>query len=241
MNLKRIPHHLSYILNLFFPLLCPVCGEKITEQEEVICDSCRQSFYLVTKPICPVCGAGEARINEGRCNHCPKREIYFDAARSVFSYRGSAGEAVQELKFHSRTELAPVIGRMVFLYLEQDAPELKADGIIPVPLHPTRKRERGYNQSLLIAREVSRLSRIPLADELLIRIKPTKPQSRLDAKERRRNIKNAFGVQNTGEIKGRTFLLLDDVYTGGWTVNECAKVLKEAGASGVVALTVTRA
>ena len=115
------------------------------------------------------------------------------------------------------------------------------DIVLPVPLHPKRLKERGFNQSGLLAKEFSRMQGLPVSFDLLIRKNWTEPQTRLNRKERLENVKGAFSLCDASAVRGRRVLLIDDVFTTGTTLSECAKTLKKAGASEVHVLTVTRA
>ena len=228
-------------IDFFFPPLCAACGERLVEGEEVVCDNCRQSFTEVPKPWCPRCGAGEVKANQKDCKACPEKPVGFDLARAVLLYRGAAREVIHTLKYKTRPEVGPVLGRFIFLYLKRELQGENFNAIIPVPLHPARERKRGFNQAELIAEEVARLARIPLIPEALIRIKSTKQQTQLPLEMRRQNVAGAFAMRTPEPIRGKTILLIDDVYTTGNTVNEASRVLKEGGASKVCVLTFARA
>ncbi len=119
--------------------------------------------------------------------------------------------------------------------------QLRAELIVPVPLHPKRLRWRGFNQSLLLARQVSRAYGTPVDPFVVVRRRETPPQTQLTEEERRRNMRGAFAVNSGTPIKNKTILLVDDVYTSGATVNECSRVLRRAGAKAVYVLTLARA
>jgi competence protein ComFC len=148
-------------------------------------------------------------------------------------YEGALAEAVHQLKFHGLRRLAGPIGRLM---LDLDIPQ--TDGIVPVPLSIKGLRERGFNQSLLIAKFISRRIKVPLLMDLLFKKRETRPQIGLSAKQRMLNLKNVFEVRE--EIKGLRLLLVDDVMTTGATVTECSKQLIKAGAKEVFVLALAR-
>lgn len=228
-------------IDFFFPPLCAACGERLVEGEEVICDTCRRSFTEVPKPWCLRCGAGKVKAKQKDCKACPEKPVFFDLARAVLLYRGAAREVIHTLKYKRRLEVAPVLGRPMFLYLKRELGDDTFDAIIPVPLHPARERKRGFNQAELIAEEVARLAHIPLIPEVLLRIKSTKQQTQVPLEKRRQNVAGAFALRIPEPIFDKTILLIDDVYTTGNTVNEASRVLKEGGASTVCVLTFARA
>lgn len=149
-------------------------------------------------------------------------------------YEDILAEAINQLKFHGIKRISKTLGRLL---LSLDLPE--TDGIVPVPVTIKSLRERGFNQSLLVARVIAKESKVPLLMDNLLKKKETPPQIGLSAKERLLNLKNAFEVK--GNIKGLRLLLVDDVMTTGATVTECSKVLMKSGAEEVIVLTLARA
>lgn len=162
-----------------------------------------------------------------------KQKPSFSKVVTYGLYEGVLAEAINQLKFHGLKRLSRPIGRLL---LNLDIPQ--ADGIVPVPLSTRGLRERGFNQSLLIAKSISKGIKVPLLIDLLFKRKETRPQIGLSAKERKLNLKNAFEVR--GEIKGLRLLLVDDVMTTGATITECSKQLMKAGAKEVFVLILAR-
>jgi ComF family protein len=238
-------HALATLIDLVFPPLCPTCHNRRDKDDQVICAACREAVEPLPRPVCPLCGApGEKAGGEGRfCDRCPRRPIHFDLARAATRYDGPAAEAAKALKFRRRTELAPVLaGKMVPTLVEDIIRDHgPVDWIVPVPLHFTRKMRRGFNQAVLIGRELSRLIDIPLLEGALARTKRTKQQTLLDTDSRRANVEGAFAVTDPPAVAGQRLVLIDDVLTTGATANACAEVLKEAGAEAVLVLTFARA
>jgi ComF family protein len=168
------------------------------------------------------------------CGHCLKKAPPFSKVLNYGLYEGVLAEAINHLKFHGLKRLAKPLGSLLTVF---DLVGL--DGVMPVPLSIRRLRERGFNQSLLIARVISKKFHIPLLMDNLLKIKETPPQIGLSAKERLLNLKNAFEVR--GSIQGLRLLLIDDVMTTGATVTECSKELMKAEAKEVIVLTLARA
>jgi ComF family protein len=155
----------------------------------------------------------------------------------VVVYQGVVAEALQRFKYHGDINLAGILGSFwKRISLEGNTFE----AIIPVPLHSTRLRERGFNQSLLLSRSLGKIYKIRVLSNALRRIRNTVPQVDLGLSERARNVRGAFVVSRPGEIKDKHLLLVDDVFTTGATVRECAKVLKKSGAKSVFVLTLAR-
>jgi ComF family protein len=148
---------------------------------------------------------------------------------------------VQKFKYGRKVSLGKSLGRLMTQGCEEFLRECHVDLIIPVPLHAKRLRWRGFNQSLLLARQVSRLYGVPVDPFTLCRARETAPQTELSEDERRKNVRGAFATSAEKSLKGRSVLLVDDVYTSGATVNECSRVLIRDGAREVTVLTLARA
>jgi ComF family protein len=167
------------------------------------------------------------------CGQCLKKEPPFSKVKNYGLYEGVLAEAINQLKFHGVKRLSKPLGRLL---LSLDLP--KMDGIVPVPLNIKGLRERGFNQSLLLARVVSKAIKVPLLMNILLKKKETPPQIGLSAKKRLSNLKNSFVVK--GDVEGLRLLLVDDVMTTGATVTECSRQLLKAGTKEVVVLTLAR-
>ena len=231
---------LKSLLNIILPDVCPLCEQS--EQQGLLCKACRAELdgLWITGPICVVCGLPFVSLaaSDHTCGKCLKHDMPFIEARSAFEYSGCLREAIHRFKYNERFILARPFGRM--LTLSAAAFSIKPDIAVPVPLHKKRLRLRGFNQSLLLARAVSKGLSVGLDYLSLRRTRETAPQIELNTDERQKNVAGAFEVINPPAFKGKNILLVDDVFTTGATVRECAKVLKKAGAS-VRVLTLARA
>lgn len=229
------------VVEFFLPRLCHVCLERLGPGDEILCDWCREDLTPPPAPVCPVCGVGRAELKKrGGCKACP-REPGFDAARGAVVYNDTARAVVHGLKFEGHVELAPVMARLCWLALEEHWAFEEPDAIVPVPLHESRLRERGFNQSEEIGAELERLSGLPMAPEALERVRPTKAQSSLPRERRAENVRGAFHCDRKSGVQGKTILLVDDVMTTSATICECSRVLKEAGAEKALVLVFARA
>jgi ComF family protein len=218
-------------LDLLLPLKCLGCGRE----GDLICPSCRQSLPMMRLPLCQRCGATS---NEGNlCHSCVNYPLTIDGIRSAFIFQGAVRQAILQLKYRHLKAAAAPLSQLLAEYLGSHP--LKGEVIIPVPLHPKRLRERGYNQASLLAKELSKLTGLPVVEDTLIRVKDAAPQARtISAIQRRRNVQDAFTCHQG--LEGRQILLVDDVCTTGATLDACATALKEAGASSVWGLTLAR-
>lgn len=231
-------------LNLLFPKECISCGKSLSYQNrDYLCPDCSRFLFWTGGIICEKCGrplAGDI-IPPVICPTCRKFPPVFDRARSALILE----EAGQEFMLAFKYQQAPYLSAPAGRWLARAGREYYAwsdyDLIVPVPLHHRKKRERGFNQSELLARRLSRLTRLPLAGRKFVRCRYTRTQTRLNPKEREKNVKGAFRVTDDKYFRERRLLLIDDVLTTGATVNECARVLIKAGAGRVDVLTLARA
>jgi ComF family protein len=162
-------------------------------------------------------------------------------ARAVGYYEGTLREAIHRWKYEEKGYLTSFFGEKLAEGFHQHWGFQSFDLLIPVPLHPKRLRARGFNQALLLVKELSQRTRIPYSKRVLRKEVPTPPQVHLSGRERERGVRGSFHIQNEKEIEGKTILLIDDVYTTGATVNECSKILLKAGAERVDVLTLAHA
>lgn len=237
----NIPVFIETIVDILFPPVCALCGKDV--RKDRLCRGCEAMLALkaINPPFCNVCGIPfvSGSSTPHTCASCCVEKPLFIAARSAFVYDGAALDAVHAFKYNGRVQLARALGG----FAAQAAPcpcNERPYVVMPVPLYKARLKERGFNQSLLIARGISRLHKTPLDYANLKRIRPTEPQVRLSAKERLKNVSGAFALERPDMVRGKTVLLVDDVYTTGATIRECAGTLNRAGAK-VFAVTLARA
>lgn len=229
----------GHALDLVFPPRCVSCNRF----GAFICGPCVAGAARAEPPRCPRCWMpasshrAELAEREPQCRRCRWRRPAFTAVRAAFVYEGAAREAVHALKFRGVSAVAPRMASLMTELLFEWQPRVGA--IVPVPLAGRRRRERGYNQSELLAKEVSRIAGIPLERRALVRRRPTAPQARQTGEEaRRRNVAGAFAPGSRPAHGG--ILLIDDVVTTGATLDGCARVLISEGAGPVFALTFAR-
>jgi len=222
-------------LRILFPESCPVCKEPSRDHGIApICPQCWDRISPYSGPICQICGkplVSEASIT---CADCIVDKPIFKMARSPGLYEGVLRVAINLFKYYGIKRLSKPLSGMMFTLLDNKHP---VDVIIPVPLYKKRLRQRGFNQSALFAKHLANHIGTPLFLNCLIKIRDTMPQVGLNAKERKKNIKNSFAVISREFIQGKNIMLVDDVFTTGATVRECSKLLKKAGAENIYALT----
>ena len=219
-------------LDIFFPRWCIGCGRE----GEFICDSCRRALPRIVPPLCPRCG--RPQTSGILCSSCVGWQAKINGIRSPFRFDGVIRQAIHQLKYRNLRALARPLAGLLQDYLA--ANPLPVEVLVPVPLHQKRLRERGYNQSRQLARELGKLVNLPVVDDCLIRHRLASPQTRAaTVEERRRNVADAFSCRD-GRLGDKRVLLLDDVSTSGATLDAGATVLKSAGAASVWGLVVAR-
>ena len=215
-----------------------------------LCLECVTAFTEVDSPMCVTCGMvfKSRQAEDHVCGECHRNPKFFRSARAVGIYEQSLLKAVQKLKYNGWTGLARPLGELLLSGLRRWRRLPDIDLIVPVPLYPRKLRQRGFNQVVLMIRSWPVLFRrhqidqpdFRITEKALVRKRETRSQTRLTKKERRENVRGAFAVKDRSVIKGRRILLIDDVYTTGATVDECARTLKAAGSGEVDVLTLAR-
>lgn len=184
------------------------------------------------------CGKPLEKEEQEYCRDCSRQEVAYEQGRSVWVHREPVSRAIYKFKYKNRRYYGEIFAReMASLYGEQ-LKRWEITEIIPVPLHPARKRKRGYNQAEILAEELGKLVKIKVSTDVIYRIRNTKPQKILDDKGRYGNLKGAFAVTGKRKLKGNV-LIVDDIYTTGNTIQRIAKMLKLAGAQKVYFLTIS--
>jgi ComF family protein len=231
-------------LRAVLPADCISCARPLSmDRVPAFCNTCWAGIAPISGPRCSHCDqpfASTAALSwtpGHRCQPCLERPPVFDRAWTLYPYVPPLKDAICAFKYRSVFDLAKPLARLMIRALPG---EVDADVIAPVPLHPSRLRAREFNQSLLIADRVARYLRRPVSVTDFVRTIATDPQTSLTRQKRLRNLRQAFRVRHAEQFAGRRILLIDDVFTTGTTLNECAKALRSAGAISVSALTLAR-
>ncbi|MFH1140968.1 MAG: ComF family protein [Chloroflexota bacterium] len=220
-------------VDILFPKRCVGCDRE----GAFLCQECLAELPRLEPPYCFLCGQ-PGRLMMRLCLSCWERPLEIDGIRAPYRMEGAVRQAVHALKYQYVRALAPDMGHLLAEFVASS--DLPADVLVPVPLHPRRERNRGYNQSLLLARETGKVVGLPVEDRALRRSRHTPSQAQSASQEERRaNVAEAFLAEAT-LAQGRRVLLVDDVCTTGATLEACAIALKEAGAASVWGLTLAR-
>jgi ComF family protein len=235
---------LTGIADLIFPPRCITCDNLLERHDPLpFCPSCMDGIRFIRSPLCPRCGVPFPVI-EGEdhlCGDCITSKKPYAAARAVGRYDETLLTAIHRFKYRGRTGIGEILGRIMADFAAGIWDMKIFDRIVPVPLHRKKLRERGFNQAVILARKLSKQFDIPLDFTSLRREVFTSPQVGLGREERSANVHGAFTVRHPERITGRRILLVDDVYTTGSTLAECARVLSRAKAEAVTVLTLARA
>jgi ComF family protein len=240
---------LKQLADIIYPPRCAVCSRFLWKAPLVrealsafFCPDCTADFHCVASPLCPICGQPfSSEVTEDHlCEDCLRKRPFYEAAWAPYRYEGAILKGIHRLKYGSKSFLADALGPLLARFAEKRLDGQEDLLIMPVPLHFKRLQERGFNQSLLLARHVSRALHIDLDFLSLRRVRYTQPQTSLAKRERQQNVRGAFELKDQGAVKGNTVLLVDDVVTTGNTINECARILRKGGAQKVFGLSLAR-
>ncbi|HWR59719.1 MAG TPA: ComF family protein [Thermodesulfovibrionales bacterium] len=224
----------SSLFSVVYPSVCPVCKSLSDALPYApICMNCWGTIKRYDGPSCRICAAPLVSEHSNLCGECLREAPPFSLVLNYGIYSDTLSEAIHLLKFSGLKRVARPLGKLLL-----DLPIPLMDGIIPVPMTGKTLRERGFNQTLLLSRTLSKHLGIPVRMDMLYKKRETSPQLGLRAKERAANLKNAFAVRGRGD--NLRLILLDDVMTTGATVRECSKALLKAGAKEVVVVTLAR-
>ena len=226
---------LDGLKQVLFPLRCPVCDRIVKPYGEKICLECLGKLRPIAAPWCMICGKG-LRENGTLCRECAEgKKHVFQRGRILYDYR-SAAKSIYRFKYGGRREYGDFFGEEMARGLGGFIREMKPDGLVPIPLHRKRLLARGYNQSAILARVLGERLGLPVYENYLLRIKNTAPLKEQNSKERQNNLKKAFLV-GKNDVKLKTIILIDDIYTTGATADEAAQTLLDDGAREVYVVT----
>jgi competence protein ComFC len=230
-------------LGLLYPEVCQLCHEaRATPAEGYVCGECRSKARFIQEPFCQRCG----RPYEGdittqfECANCQEMGWHFQSARSAVMARDQVLEVIHRYKYQRALWFEPFLADLLIRAAAPVLDQQKPSMIVPVPLHPTKRREREFNQAERLAAHLSAATQIPVNKRLLRRVLPTRTQTQLNRQERLANVRNAFAMRGGQRLNGERIVLLDDVFTTGATTSACARVLTAAGAGEVCVWTVAR-
>ena len=231
------------VASLFYPEVCQLCNaEAATPESGYVGSGCANLLTPIKFPFCSRCGLpfpGDIQ-HPFECSLCKSAKLFFDGARAAMVAEGVLLEIIHRFKYQQAVWFEPFLTQLLIACAKSAIQSNSWDVIVPVPLHPLKKREREFNQAERLAIPLAAELNIPVNANLVKRVKYTKTQTMLNRQQRSENVKNAFMPNDPARIRGSKIILIDDVYTTGATTNDCSRALKEAGASAVFILAVAR-
>ncbi|HXC36218.1 MAG TPA: ComF family protein [Candidatus Acidoferrales bacterium] len=234
---------LNTTLGFFYPEVCALCkAEPATSDDGFVGAECRRQVRFIRPPFCGRCGLpfdGDLTATF-ECSNCRELKLYFSSARSAVVARTVVMEAIHHFKYSRALWFENFLADLLIAEAGPVLRGQKASVIVPVPLHPLKKREREFNQATVLAARLGRATGISVNEKILMRIKPTETQTHLKREERAVNMRGAFAVRDGVKLNGERIILVDDVFTTGATTNDCARALRAAGAGEVCVWTVAR-
>lgn len=218
-----------------FPRHCPVCDAIVTPCGNLICESCHNQMRYLGNVFCKKCGKKLKNAQDEYCYDCIRKTHLFDQGRALYEYE-SIRVGLYRLKYGGRKEYSEFFAMEISLFFRAQIKEWHADALVPVPLHRSRERKRGYNQAQLLAEHMGKQLGIPVCSNLIKRRKRTIPQKKLTLPQRQNNLKKAFKLCRN-DVKLRTIIIIDDIFTTGSTMDAMALEFKHAGVENVYFIT----
>ncbi len=231
------------LLRLLYPERCQLCGDQPASRAEgFVCAACQGSVRWIERPLCERCGLPfEGDLKHAfECPNCVEGDFAFGRARAVFVASGAGRELVHRYKYHRAFWFEPLFDRWVRRQSLPEPPGQGWSGIVPVPLHPVKRREREFNQAERLARLLGAALGLPVRADLVRRHAPTGTQTRLSRKARAANVRRAFGSASDADLSGTRWIVADDVFTTGATTDAVARILRGRGADAVDVWTLAR-
>lgn len=224
-------------LDVLFPRRCPFCDEVIPAGS-LLCEECSRKLPVIRQPACCRCGQPLEDERSEYCGDCTRKKHSYTRGRAVYVYQGAVKSSLYRFKYGGRQEYALCYAHQALEHYGDWIRELEPEAILPVPLHPKRRRKRGYNQAELFARELGYALHIPVRTDIVRRSVNTRPQKELNDIQRKKNLKKAFTI--TGNIvQLKKVLLVDDIYTTGSTVDAVSELLHAAGVQQIYVLCIS--
>lgn len=227
----------SGALDFLYPPRCPLCERILLPEEGLVCAACRDKISFVSHPRCFKCGKPVSDPRRELCGDCERHPHLYDQGRAAFLYEKQVRRSVDRLKFYNRREYIPFYGACLHRILREEIYAWRPDCLIPIPMHPKKRAERGFDQAALLAEELGRISGIPVGEDILYRKRYTGASKKLGRASRRKNLRGVFAVRE-GITPLARVVLIDDIYTTGATMDEASLALRRAGVEHIFFLTV---
>lgn len=224
------------LLDIIYPRRCPICGDIVVPKSERACPDCKNLLQVIKEPRCKKCSKPIENEEKEYCYDCDTKHFHYKKGYALWIYDKNMRKSIADFKYHNRKEYADFYIEEFLKHYEEVLKEIGADALIPVPIHKSKLKTRGYNQAQILASSLGRALGIQVIDDLLIRDKRTLPQKGLNDKERLKNLIQAFSIDKSKiEIYNNInkVILVDDIYTTGSTIEACTNILQQNGVSEV--------
>lgn len=218
-------------IELLFPRRCPICDDVLPYHGRLVCRLCAEKLKYLCEPLCMKCGKRLREEEEEYCFDCSRRTHYFIKGLALYEYN-CVKDSIYRFKYQGRAEYAKFYGEEMKRVMGERILEWKPEALIPVPIHYRRRNKRGYNQSEVLAQQISKQLHIPVKKDIVKRVKNTLPQKELDSAGRQNNLKRAFNICRN-DVKLSTVIIVDDIYTTGNTIDAIACELQKSGISNI--------
>lgn len=226
---------LGTLADILYPRRCPVCDRAVSPFGSLVCETCKNKFTYVRQPFCMKCGKELSEETKEYCSDCMRRRHLFDRGRAVYAYK-SVSDSIFRFKYKGRQEYGVYYAACTVASLGKWIAKCRPDALIPVPIHASKRRVRGYNQAEVLAREIGRLMNIPVEANLVKRTRKTVPMKDLPLAERQNNLKRAFKICRN-DVKLNTVIIIDDIYTTGSTIDAVSYELRCIGVKRIYFVT----
>ncbi len=223
------------LTDLIYPRRCPVCDRAVSPFGRLVCETCKEAFEYVKEPYCMKCGKKLEDAQTEYCSDCMRRRHLFDRGRALCSYR-SISDSIYRFKYKGRREYAAYYAACMDRGLGNWIRQCRPDALVPVPIHASKRRVRGYNQAEALAKELGSRTGIPVEADLVRRVRKTVPMKELSLGERQNNLKRAFKICRN-DVKLNTIIIIDDIYTTGSTIDAMSYELRKAGVKRIYFVT----
>lgn len=232
MSQNRTKKIIRYVGRMLYPPTCPLCRRVLDIDNVGTCEECRGLISYVQKPSCLKCGKEIADDEAEFCEDCTNYERTYIKGFPAMNYIGDIKKCVAAFKYNNRRDLSDFFANEIIRCCGRDILDAAPEALVPIPIHRSKLKKRGYNQAELLAKSLGDRLGIPVDSKLIIRSANTLPQKKLDNEEREKNLKKAF-ISGSEIVKYKRVMLVDDIYTTGATVETCTKVLMKKGVTEV--------
>lgn len=226
---------LGILTDLIYPRRCPVCDRAVSPFGSLVCETCKEAFEYVKEPYCMKCGKKLEEEETEYCHDCMQHRHLFDRGRALCSYR-SISDSIYRFKYKGRQEYAAYYAVCMEQSLGNWIRRCRPDALVPVPIHTSKRRARGYNQAEVLAKELGKRLGIPVETNLIKRVRKTVPMKELSVYNRQNNLKRAFKICHN-DVKLSTIVIIDDIYTTGSTIDAMSYELRRAGVKRIYFVT----